>query len=319
MVVFQIMNSQKSCLWVAILLMVLMSSGCSARRFAINKLGDALSQGGSTFAQDDDPELVRDAVPFSLKLIESLLAESPNHQGLLLAANRGFAQYAYAFVQEDADEIEARDLKTATALRERARKLYTRAYLYGLRGIEARHKGFVSQLHQDPKKALAILKPADLPLLYWSSISWAATISLSKDRPESIADLPLVESMIDRALELDDAYDHGALHSFLISFESARKSQKGDLDQRIKLHFERAQALSGGKQAGPLVAYAEAVSVKNQNAEEFKDLLNRALAINPDADPANRLVNLVMQRRARWLLAHMDDLILPALEPQVNP
>lgn len=301
------------------MLMILMGNGCSARRYAINKVGDALSQGGSTFAEDDDPELVRQAIPFSLKLIESLLAESPKHQGLLLAANQGFAQYAYAFVQQEADETEARDLKAATALRERARKLYIRAYNYGLRGIEVRHKGFNAQLRQNPQKALAVLKKADLPLLYWSSISWAATISLSKDRPEAIADLPLVEAMMDRALELDDAFDHGALHSFLISFESARKSQKGDLDQRIKHHFDRAQALSGGKLASPLVAYAEVVSVKNQNAQEFQDLLNRALAINPDADPANRLVNLIMQRRARWLLAHMDDLILPPLEPQANP
>ena len=46
------------------------------------------------------------ALPFSLKLIESALAENPKHEGLLLAATHGFAQYAYAFVQMDADEIE---------------------------------------------------------------------------------------------------------------------------------------------------------------------------------------------------------------------
>jgi len=44
------------------------------------------------FASDDDPELVREAVPFSLKLIESLLEQSPQHRGLLYAASSGFTQ-----------------------------------------------------------------------------------------------------------------------------------------------------------------------------------------------------------------------------------
>src|SRR5262245_37116211 len=58
------------------------SSGCSVRKFAVKKIGDALASSGTTFAADDDPQLVREAVPFSLKLIESLLAETPRHQGL---------------------------------------------------------------------------------------------------------------------------------------------------------------------------------------------------------------------------------------------
>src|SRR5262245_23362409 len=72
--------------------LALMLCGCSIKKMAINRLGDALAGGGNTFASDDDPELVKAAVPFSLKLIESLLAESPSHPGLLLAATSGFVQ-----------------------------------------------------------------------------------------------------------------------------------------------------------------------------------------------------------------------------------
>src|SRR5580698_7465982 len=93
---------------------------CSVKKYAINKLGDALAGTGATFASDDDPELIRAAVPFSLKLVESLLAENPRHLGLLLAATRGFTQYSYAFVQEDADEIEDTDRARAAVLRARA-------------------------------------------------------------------------------------------------------------------------------------------------------------------------------------------------------
>src|ERR1700745_93844 len=91
-----------------LILTLVLGAGCSIKKVAINKLGNALASGGTTFTSDEDPELVRDALPFSLKLIESLLAESPRHQGLLFAASSGFTPYAYAFVQEEADEVEAK-------------------------------------------------------------------------------------------------------------------------------------------------------------------------------------------------------------------
>ncbi|HEV3078090.1 MAG TPA: TRAP transporter TatT component family protein, partial [Thermoanaerobaculia bacterium] len=115
-----------------LLLLALVSAGCSSlQRMAVNKAGDALAGGSSVYASDDDPELVWQAVPFGLKTIESLLAQSPRHQGLLLAAASGFTEYAYGALQQEADFVEAKDLARATELRNRARKLYLRALGYG--------------------------------------------------------------------------------------------------------------------------------------------------------------------------------------------
>jgi len=297
---------------VVVLLSCFLAAGCSIRKMAVNQLGDALAGGGTTFGSDDDPELVKAAVPFSLKLMESLLAENPKHQGLLFATASGFTQYAFAFVQQDADELEEKDLEAATAIRARARKLYLRARNYGLRGLELNHPGFETQLRGNPGGAMRVAKANDVPLLYWTAVSWAAAIANSKDNPDLIGDLPLVEALIDRALELNESYDHGAIHSFLITYEMSRQGASGKPELRSQKHFDRAMELCGGQLAGPLVALAEAVSVKNQNATEFKELLDRALAINPDANPEWRLVNLVMQHRARWLVSRIDELFLTA-------
>src|SRR5438552_17665610 len=143
-------------------------TGCSIRRMAVNKLGDALAAGGTTFASDDDPDLVKAAAPFSLKLMESLLAESPKHKGLLLATASGFTQYAYAFVQQDADEMEEKDVAAAAELRARARKLYLRARNYGFRGLELKHAGFENELRDDAKTALGSAATGDVALLYWT-------------------------------------------------------------------------------------------------------------------------------------------------------
>jgi len=294
-----------------ILVIGLLGTGCSTfKRVAINKLGNGLAGAGDTFASDDDPQLIKAAVPFSLKLMESLLAESPNHKGLVLALSSGFTQYTYAFVQEDADELEEKDLTAATQGRVRAKKLYLRARNYGMRGLELQHKNFEKALRADPRKAVRINTAADVPLLYWTAVSWASAISLSKDDPELLAELPIVEALIDRALELNESFDHGAIHSFLIPFSMSRPGDEGAREATARKHFDRAVELSGGQLAGPYVSLAESVSVQKQNVTEFNTLLNRALAINPNAKPEWRLVNLVMQQRAQWLLTRTNDLFL---------
>jgi len=58
------------------------------------------------------------------------------------------------------------------------------------------------------------------------------------------------------------------------------------------------------------VSLAEAVPLPAQDKKEFVALLNRALAIEPGARADATLENLVMQRRARWLLGRLDDLFL---------
>ena len=293
----------------AVVLTVLLS-GCSINRIAVNKLGNALAGSGTTFAADNDPELIEAAVPFSLKLMESLLDASPRHEGLLLAAAGGFTKYAYGFVQQEADRLDDTDVARAAAARNRARLLYLRARDYGLRGLDVRREGFAARLRSNPREAVRSAAPRDVPLMYWTAAAWGAAIALSKNNPEMIADLPVVEALIDRSLELDEAFDAGAIHGFLITYELARQGSAGSPEQRARAHFARAVELSNGQLASPYLSLAEGVSVQRQDRREFDSLLARALAIDPDARPEWRLTNIIMQRRARWLQSKADDLIL---------
>jgi len=272
----------------ALCLALLATQACSVRQYALNTLGDALAAGGDTYASDGDIELVGAATPFGLKTIESLLAEVPEHRGLLLAAARGFTQYAYVYVQVPAEELTERDVAAGYAQQARARALYLRARDYGRRG-----------LRQDGD---------DVALLYWTGVAWAAAISLSKDDPSMLAGLPEVDKLIRRAQQLDADFDHGALRSFLIGYEMSRPNAAADAERRARAHFARALELSGGHQAGPYVSLAESVCVATRARREFETLLRRALAVEPDARPQWRLANRVMQRRARRLLARIDEL-----------
>jgi len=290
----------------------LLATGCSFRKWAINQMGDALAGGASTaFAADDDPQLIKDAAPFSLKLIETMLVESPRNRSLLEAAASGFTQYSYAFIQTEADEVELTDLTRATELRHRARRMYWRARDYGLRGLEVRVAGIGDAVRLDPKSAVArVMRKDDVPFLYWTAAAWGAGISISKDQPEVVAQQPIVEALIDRAYALDPDWENGAIHSFLMNYELARPSGRSEAVERARKHFERVVELTGGKVATPFVGWAESVCLGQQDRQEFETLLQRALAINPDEHPQARLVNIIGQRRARWLLGRVDELFV---------
>ena len=114
--------------------------------------------------------------------------------------------------------------------------------------------------------------------------------------------------MLNRAMALDESWDSGTLHEFAISWAGA---QRGALEPDVvRAHYERALELSSGTRAGLYVAYAETVSIPSQNRGEFLELMNKALAVDVEAEPNHRLVNTISKRRARWLLRRTDELIL---------
>jgi predicted anti-sigma-YlaC factor YlaD len=288
----------------------LILQGCAIKQLAISKLGDTLSKGGSVYASDNDIDLVGDALPFSLKTIEGLLAEVPQHQGLLLTAASGFTQYSYVYVDFEALRVEQAQPQKAKELRQRAKNLYLRGRAYALRSVELKQENFLLGLRQNPDATLSAYSMQDVPALYWLALSWAAAISADKNDMEMVADLNLIEPIIQRCLELDESFDQGALHAFMISYQGGRSPLQGGGASLARMHFARAEELSGNIAISPLVSLAESVSVSEQNRVEFERLLQQALAFDVDIHIQTRLANLVAQRRARLLLSRSDTLFL---------
>jgi hypothetical protein len=185
--------------------------------------------------------------------------------------------------------------------------MYLRARGYGLRLLELDHPGISERLLTDPE--LAVAEVDDVAALYWTGAAWGAAISLGKDKPDLVADLPAVLALLKRALQLDEAFGKGALHAMFIALDSLPANMGGSLE-RARNHFDRAVELSEGLSARPYVALAENVSVRTQDRKEFDEMLSRALAIDPHADPGSLLENLILQRRARHLLESADQLFL---------
>lgn len=284
---------------------VIALSACSLKTMAVKTVANTLSESGDVFSRDEDPELVREAIPFALKLYESLLDSVPNHAPLLVATCSGFTQYAYAFIETDAIVLGDEHHEESGALRERALRLYLRGKAYCLRAMEVRWRGVGERLLADPAAALSRAERKDVEMLYWTAASWGAAISLGLDQPELAVDFPVVRALADRALALDETWSKGALHELMISLDSLPEAVGGD-PKRARQHFDRAVALQKGQAPGPYVALATGVSVPERNRAEFESLLKQAIAVDPNADPSVRLATLITQRRARALLDQVD-------------
>lgn len=299
----------------ALLALALVASGCSVRRFAVDRVGSVLASGGSTWTEDDDPELIAAALPFALKTFEGLLVESPENPDLLLGTCRGFVLYAKGFVEPEAEALPAVEFARAQSLRERALRLHLRALGYCRRGLDVALPGAAEALVREPASALSRAGRDDVPLIYWTAAAWGSAISLgSLGRPDLMADLPAVRALFDRALELDPGFERGALDEAMISIEALPADLGGSLE-RARERYLAAVERSGGRRASAHVTWASTAAVAAQDRTGFRRALEAALAVDPDTSAPDRLANRVAQARARVLLARADELFF---EPEVE-
>jgi predicted anti-sigma-YlaC factor YlaD len=283
---------------------------CSINKLVINKVSDALTGEGQNevFTGDDDPELVADALPFAVKLYESLLAQNPKHEGLIVTTGSLYIMYANAFVQGPAEMLPPEDYEAKQAAMERAAKLYLRGAAIIESGLEAKYPGW-TEARKTPEAfaaQLAKTKKADIPLLYWNAAGVLSAWALNPFDLDLGIRINELSALVARAYELDPDYGGGALDEFYLLFYASLPEGMGGDKAKAKVHYQRALEKTGGRSAGPYVSYAKAVAVPAQDYQTFKTCLEAALAIDVEQKSAGRLVNILNQRRARYLLDEAD-------------
>ena len=296
----------------AYLCMVLLLSSCSLNKLVINKVSDTLSGAGSSlvFMGDNDPELVGDAMPFAIKMYEILLEQNPTHQGLLLTTGSLFIMYANAFVQGPTEMLdpvyfyEERIMGLA-----RAKLLYLRGYTILTSALEKKFPGFSDANVSDGtlNTLLQQCKKEDVPLLYWTVAGGLAAYSLDLFDFELGSKIMEWGAMFARAYELDPHFNNGAIDDFYILYYASLPDTMGGDKDKAEYHFRLALENSRGLSVGPYVSYAQAVCIPAQDYNAFRENLEKALAIDPNEEPSIRLLNIILQRRARHLLDTADN------------
>jgi predicted anti-sigma-YlaC factor YlaD len=296
-------------------IMIAAQLSCFLSKTTANMVAGSLSKesSGEVFSGDDDPQLVGDALPFTIKLYESLMATSPDNPKLLLATGRALCMYAYAYVQMPAEQLSYSDLAEKEEMLERSKHLYLRARHDILRALTLRHHHFREALDSnDYATAFKGITARDTSYLYWAGAAWMAAFTADKSDVTLAVDIPKAVALISKVLDFKDSYGEGAAHEFFISYYGAMPEAMGGSEEKARQHFALAVKYSRGLKLSPYIALATTVSVKNQNIGEFKSLLESALKIDVNRNTANRLVNILNQQKARWLLEHSDNFFLTA-------
>jgi predicted anti-sigma-YlaC factor YlaD len=261
--------------------------------------------GGSTvFTGDSDPKLVGDALPFAIKMYEALLDSAPNHQALRLMTGSLFVMYANAFVQGPAEMLPSEDWRLREGELKRAKQLYLRGLeiLYG--ALDLKIKGF-NKAGGDEKAfqaKLAKLKKEDAGLLYWTVAAGMAAYAIDVFDFDLGMRLPEWGMMIRRAYELDPDFNGATLDEFLLLYYASLPEVMGGNKERAKEHYKKALEKTGGRSTGAYLSYAQSICVPVQDYDTYKDCLEKDIAVDPDADVSTRLVTIINQRKARWLL-----------------
>jgi len=300
------------------LALVLFLGACSLEKLAMKKVAGMLSGSSSAdvFSSDNDPDFVGDALPFAIKLYESLLASLPEHAGLRLRTGSLYIMYANAFVQTPADMTPRREAETKDYLLGRAKNLYLRGRDILFAALEKKNPLIHRQLKERKyKEAMAPFAKEDVPLLYWTAVGWVAAFAVNPFDMALGQTVPQTTAMMDRVAALEPGFGRGALDAFYVSYYGSLPEYLGGDAAKAREHFAKAQAVAGTSDTSSLMALATTVCVKEQNAAEFKRLLGRVLEFDPDSSPQNRLVNILNQRKARWLLEHIDDFFIEMERP----
>jgi len=301
----------------AFLLLILPLLGsCSLGKLVIDKVSDAVSGTGSgnVFTTDNDIQLVGDALPFAIKMYETLLNQNPDHSGLILTTGSLYVMYANAFVQGPAEMLPLEDYEEKSDQLDRAKNLYLRGVAILERDIHNKYPGMIGEWGPSDNPAfnqgLAKMKKEDIPLFYWYSAGTLSAYALNAFDISLGLRVPQLTAMMKKAYELDENYNSGTLDEFFLLLYGALPDGMGGDPEQALVHYQKALEKTKGRSAGPYVSYAQTIAVKNQDYEAFKANLDKALAIDPSDDPNNTLLTTISQRKARYLLEKAPDLFL---------
>lgn len=281
---------------------------CSINRLASRAIADSLSGGSSggaagSFASDDDPVLVGEALPFALKMYETLLETTPDHIPLTVTTGSICVMYANAFVEHPALLLADEDPRASHAGFARAKKFYLRGLTYLERAAGLRMKGWQEIKADDSGRAtaLATLDKRDCDLLYWYAASLLSAWALDPMDMALALRTTEARAVLERAATIDPDYGQGSLDEIFLSLYASLPPEMGGSREKALAYYDAALSKSKGHAPGALLSMAN-LMVKEQNYPRFKEILEGLLALDPEARKDKRLVTVLAQEKAAFLL-----------------
>src|SRR5262245_8269512 len=267
-------------------------------------------QASKSLDQESDMALAREAAPGLIKTIDGMVVVSPHNELLLELTAQAYCSYSFGLLEDDLEGLREDDPRWEP-LRKRATGLYKRCEDYGLRLLREESEAFPDAINHDVATLQAAVKKLDddaVPGLFWTGLALASQININRDNLELVADLPKVEIIMNRVVELNEKFYMGGAHLALgLLYASQGKAMGGD-PEKGKQHLEKAIAITDGKFLMNKVMFARIYAVTTQQKDLYKKTLEGVIATPADIMPEQRLANEIAHKKAERYLKQTEDL-----------
>lgn len=270
---------------IALLFSSVLLSACSSLISSQSaKMADGLSR---AIRAQDDLQIVESGAPAYLLLMESMLQDDPDSPAMLLGTAKLYSFYGGIFAQDP----------------DRQKRLNTKAFDLAQRGICIKEKSLCDLATvplNDLQENLQNFSRAQIDDLYTIGSIWAGWLQANSGDWNAIAQIGRIKLLLQRVVELDEQYDHGSAHLYLAVMNSILPAAMGGKPELGREHFEKAIAISEGKNL-----YAKALMAKYYARlmfdQELHDRLVGEILADREDHPAYALSNQLARREAEAL------------------
>jgi hypothetical protein len=244
--------------------------------------------------RQSDLRLIREGMPAYLMLIDGMVEAVPDNERLLISAAQAYASFASAFIQDEDKEY--------------ARVLYARAKEYALRALmQIGINDPALKPFDEFETDLNTLGKKDVPYIFWAASCWGNWISLSQGSIEALAELPRVELLMKKVLELDEGFYYGGAHIFMGILNGSKPKIAGGNIDLAREHFLRAIELGRGEFLMTYIYYANYYAKKTFDKDLYVATLETVLKTPAEIMPDLTLLNTVAHTKAKVMLNEADD------------
>jgi len=274
--------------WMMLILWLPAVTGCVST--VTGRFADSLSD---AILNNNDLETVETGGPAYLLMIDGLLREDPGNKSLLRSAADLYTAYAGLYVTDPV----------------RKQKLTDKALDYAFQALCAQDRDGCHLRKADFdafQKTVEHMTEKDVPYLYTLGTAWAGWIEAHQKDWNAVAEISRVEALMTRVAALDEGYQDGGAHLYLGILATLLPPALGGKPEIGRQHFERAIALSQGKNLMVKVVYARRYARLVFDRELHDQLLISVIEADPDVE-GYTLMNTLAQKDARALLDSADD------------
>lgn len=284
--------------WMRIFLslcLVTLAAGCATqKKITVGAVASLVEDVAKASYKQSDLKVIREGMPAYLLLMDGMVEAWPDNAQLLLGAAQAYSSFASAFIDPE-DSVYAN-------------ALHTKAKLYALQALELRGiREPASQPFNNFETDLKKMGQKDVPYMFWAAACWGNWINLNMGSMEALAELPRVELLIKKNLELDEGFYYGGPHLFMGILNASRPKIAGGNLELAQEHFLKAIELGKEQFLMSYVYYADFYAKKSFDRELYVATLEKVLQTPADIVPELTLLNTVAHQRAEKMLQLADE------------